>query len=266
MRTKKLKLSDFRYYPLLFLAGLILFFVVNFGWFNPVISLAQNLTLPLQIGFYQVTKGVSNLAATTFEIGGLRSKNSTLALEAAELKAENAKLKKLEAENISLREQIGTQNKEVKVKLTAAVIGRGGFGTKKVLLIDKGSLDNVNENDLVVVKNILIGKIINVTPKVSSVQLLTDPDSSIPVVTEAGAEGILEGRFGSEVAITNVLQSETLGEKEIVFTSGKDNLPRNLVVGEIGKVSKIEKEFFQSAIITALVEPEKLSLVYLLEN
>lgn len=248
------------------MAGVVLFFLIRLGALNPFISFAQNLTLPLQIGFYNLTREVSNLAGTAVEIGGLRTKNSGLSLENSLLKAENAKLKKLEEENTSLREQIGTPIKDLKIKMTASVIGTGGFGTKNVLLIDKGSNDNVSQNDLVVVKDILIGKIINVSPKVSSVQLLSDPDSSIPVVTASGAEGILEGRFGSEVVLTNVLQSEDLVEKEVIFTSGKDNLPRNLVVGEIGKVTRVEKEFFQEASINQLVDPEKLSLVYLLQN
>ncbi len=239
---------------------------MRFGALNPFISLAQNLTLPLQVGFYHVSKGVGNLVGTTIEIGGLRSKNSGLSLENATLVAENAKLKKLEDENKSLREQLDTPNKDLKIKLAAGVIGSGGFGTKNVLLIDKGSNQGVKENDLVVVKNILLGKIINVTPKVSSVQLLSDPDSNIPVITAGGAEGILEGKFGSEIRLTNVLQAEELIEREIVFTSGKDGLPRNLVVGEIGKVNKIDKEFFQSASLSQLVDSEKISLVYLVEN
>lgn len=266
MNPKKLNLKDFRYYPVFLVLGLGLFFLIKLGALNPFISVAQNLTLPIQVGFYQSAKGISNIVATSIEIGGLRSKNSEITLENALLKAENAKLKKLEDENKSLRDQLGTPSKKLKIKQTASVIGNGGFGTKKVLLIDKGSQDNVKENDLVVVKDILIGKIINVSPKISSVQLLSDSDSSVPVVTAGGAEGILEGKFGSEISITNVLQSENLKEKEIVFTSGKDGLPRDLVVGEIGKVNKIEKEFFQNATVNQLVDPESLILVYLVSN
>lgn len=266
MKSKKLSLREFRYYPLLFFVGLVLFFTVSFGWLSPVLSFAQNLTLPLQIGFYRVTKVVSNVGATTLEIGGLRSKNAQISLENSLLKAENAKLKKLEEENISLREQLNTPRKDIKIKLAASVIGNGGFGTKKVLLIDKGSNDGVKNKELVVVKDVLIGQVINVTPKISSVQLLSDPDTSIPVVTETGAEGILEGKFGAEINLTNVLQSEELKEKEMVFTSGKNDFPAGLVVGEIGKVNKVDKEFFQKAAVTQILEPEKLILVYLIED
>mgnify|MGYP000064712324 CR=1 FL=1 len=251
MKTKKLNLREFRYYPILFFIGLVLFFFISFGWLNPLISLMQNLTLPLQIGFHQVSLGVGNFAQTTLQIGGLRGKNSELTLENSLLKAENAKLKLLEEENQSLKEQIGSKKEsKLEIKLSAAVIGTGGLGTKKVLLIDKGSNDNVSKNDLVVVKNILVGKVVDVSPKISSIQLLSDPDTSIPVITQSGVEGILEGKFGSEILLTNVLQSEELKEKEIVFTSGKGDFPRNLVVGEIAKVNKIEKEFYQSATIS----------------
>lgn len=266
MRSKKFNLSEFRYYPVLFVLGLVLFFLSKVGILNPFVSFAQNLTVPLQIGFHQVSQGVGNIVGTTLEIGGLRDKNSQIQLENSLLKAENAKLKKLEEENKSLREQIASPFKDIKIKLAASVIGNGGFGTKKVLLIDKGRNEGVKENDLVVLKNILIGRVVNLSPKMASVQLLSDPDSRIPVVTSSGAEGILEGKFGSEMNITNVLQSEKLLESEIVFTSGKDNYPRNLVVGEIGKINKIDKEFFQSAVIDQLVDPGKLNLVYLLES
>src|SRR3990172_9736369 len=111
MNPKKLNLKEFRYYPVLLVLGLVLFFLIKLGALNPFVSLAQNLSLPLQVGFYQITKGISNFAATTIEIGGLRSRNAGLSLENAELKAENAKLKKLEEENKSLRDQLGTQNK-----------------------------------------------------------------------------------------------------------------------------------------------------------
>ncbi len=266
MRPRKVNLLEFRIYPILLFAGVILFVLIVIGLLNPFLSLTQGLTLPLQVSFHNLSQGVGNLVSTAGQIGSLRGKNSALQVENSELQAENASLKKLETENKSLREQLGTPLKELKVKQTARVIGLGGLGTKNVLLIDQGQNQGVKKGDLVVVKNILLGEIVAVSPKVSSVQLLDDPDTKIPAKTQGGAEGIAEGRFGAGIVLTNVLQSAKLKPNELVMTSGKDNFPANLVLGQINKVNKVEKEFFQSATIEGLVETKDLPVVYIVEK
>ncbi|HSX58300.1 MAG TPA: rod shape-determining protein MreC [Candidatus Saccharimonadales bacterium] len=266
MRSRRPNLFEFRFYPLLLLAGGLLFLFISIGFLNPILSFTQGVTLPLQISFHNLTSGVGSVLNTATHIGSLRNKNSDLQVENAALKAENAALKKLKAENQSLRAQIGSKVVDLKINQAAHVIGLGGFGTKSVLLIDAGKNDGVSKGELAVVKSILLGKVVDVSPKVSSVQLLSDPSTKIPVRTESGAEGILEGRFGQGVVLTNVVQSAKLVQGELIFTSGKDNYPANLAVGKIDKVNKVEKEFFQSASVENLVNPNDLALVYLAKN
>lgn len=259
-------LRQFRQYGLLLIIGVFLFFIFRFGFLNPVFSVAQTITVPVQSAFYQSFRSLNNVFGAITQVGGLRSSNSSLRVENALLKSENARLKKLEDENKSLRDQLGTKLEDLQLKAAVRPIGRGPSGIDSILLVDGGQNKKILKNDLVIYKNILLGIVSEVTPRVSSVQLLTDPSIKIPVITEGGAEGILEGEFGSEMNLTNVVQDETLVKGQLVLTSGKNNFPKGLVVGEIDKVNKIEKEFFQRALLRPLLNIKDLNLIYIISG
>lgn len=266
-KFNKLKIfKEFRQLSLLIICGLVLFFILRTGFLKPIFGFAQNITVPLQTGFYRSTQGLRNTFETFTEIGSLRSSNAELRQQNALLLAENTVLKKLESENKSLREQLNTTENELKIKTSASPIGFSGVGVESILLIDKGSSSRVEKGDFVIVKNILIGKVVEVNSRVSSVQLLTDPDTKIPVKTDSGSEGILEGQFGSSLLLTNVSQDQVLKEGQILLTSGKNEYPKDLVVGRIKKVNRIEKEFFQKAEVEQLLKMKDLSLVYIVSG
>lgn len=258
--------KEFRQLSLLILVGALLFFLFKVELFKPIFGFAQNLTLPVQTGFYRSTQGLRNTLETFTNIGSLRSTNAKLKEENVLLLAQNAVLKKLEGENKSLREQLRTPKKDLSIKATAAPIGFSGLGSESILLIDRGKDSNIKKGDFVVVKDILIGKVVAVNSKISSVQLLADPSTKIPVRTDTGSEGILEGQFGSSLVLTNVSQDQVLKEGQILLTSGRNEYPKDLVVGRIKKVNRIEKEFFQKAEIEPLLANKDLSLVYILSS
>lgn len=258
--------SQIKVYVSLLLVGLLLIILGKIGLVNFFTSNLQSLSLPVQIGFHNITSEFGNIVTTVTQIGSLRGKNSALELDNAVLKADNARLQQLQNENKSLRDQLGTPNKDLKILQTARTIGISPFGTKSVLLIDKGGNDGVKRGFLVIYKNILIGQIRDVSPKVSSVQLLSDPATKIPVVTSNGAEGILEGEFGSGTVITNVVQDDKLSRGDLIFTSGKNNFPKGLVLGEVARVNKIDKEYFQKATANQLIKIKDLNVVFIIAN
>lgn len=265
MRGKKIeKLNEFRQFIALVILGILIFFFAKTGFFKPIVNTLQIFSLPLQSSFHQTTRDIGNFFDTVGQIGSLRETNARLTLENSLLKAENETLKPLKTENDSLRAQLGTPNQDLKVIATAHPIGNGAIGVKNVLLIDQGSNDKISNGDLVIVGNILIGEIISVSPKISNVQLLSDPDTKIPAVTASGAEGIIQGQFGAGIELTNVVQESVLNNNELVMTSGRNSWPRGLVLGQISKINKIEKDFFQSADIVPTVDFNSLSLVYII--
>jgi len=258
--------SRYRILIFLIIIGLLFTFLEGLGLFDPVRGFVQKLTVPLQLAVYQSKQNVENVFATAAEIGNLREKNSSLSFENALLTAENAKLQKLQEENNVLRTQLkATPSKEQKL-IVANTVGLSPLASKRLLILDKGELDGGREGMSVVVKNILIGKIFEVFPRSSSVQLIADPDTKISVVTSRKVKGILEGQFGAESLLTDVVQSDILKVGDLVSTTGEGDFPSGLVIGQIKEVKKVEKELFQKAVVAPFLLPERLSTVFLLDD
>ncbi len=265
MRGKKIeKINDFRQFIILIILGLIIFFLAKTDLAKPFIGAFQVISVPVQTSFYQSTRGIGSFIETIAQIGSLRQENSDLSLQNSLLKAENDSLKMLKKENESLRAQLKTQTKDLKIIATARPIGNGAVGVKNVLLIDQGSANNIKNGDLVIIGNILIGQVIQVSPQLSSVQLLSDPDTKIPAITDTGAEGIIQGEFGVGIKLTDVVQEKVLVKGEFIKTSGRNSWPKGLVLGKIEKVNKVEKDFFQSADVVSTINLNDVSLVYVI--
>jgi len=258
-----LKNSQYRIIFIILIVGLILAAVEALGAFDPIKSAAQTITVPLQLSLYKVKLNTENAVKTLGEIGSLRDKNINLEEENAKLAAENAKLGLLKEENEALRKQLGATSPRAGELILAKVIGESPLISKKLLLIDKGEVNGIEEGMVVVVENIYVGKIYATSPRTSSIQLVSDPDNKIPVVTDRKVKGIAVGQFSAEVALTNIVQGDTLNKGDLVLTTGEGGFPSGLVVGRIKEVKKVEKELFQRASLELLINPASLSTVFI---
>ena len=266
MKGTPFRKSRYRILLILIIIGLVFTFSEALGLLEPVRNFAQKVAVPLQLVVYQSKQNVENVLATVTEIGSMRDKNSSLSFENTILIAENTKLQELAQENKVLREQLGATSSKNQNLIVAKTIGVSPLASKRLLILDKGEINGVRENMIVVVKNILIGKIFEVFPRSSSVQLISDPDTKISVVTGRKIKGILEGQFGAEALLTNVVQSDTLKVGDLVSTTGEGDFPSGLVIGQIKEVKKVEKELFQKAVVAPFLLPESLSTVFLLDD
>src|SRR5581483_9392049 len=110
----------------------------------------------------------------------------------------------------------------------------------------------------------IMGKIVSAEADRSTLRLLTDPESKVVVVTSAGAKGFLLGQFQSSMKLTKILQSEALDIGDIVLTSGEEDWPARLPLGEVTKVTKHDNELFQEAEVRPLANYDKLQLIFVI--
>ena len=243
---------------ILFFLALIILGLERLGLFKELTSFGQ----PLQLAFYATAQNLKEFFATVFEIGSLREKNNQLSEQTAFLEAESGQLKKLEEENKLLKDQLGIEQPEGVTLTQASVLGYSLATSRGLINIDKGEKAGVKPGDLVVLKEIVLGKVLSVTPRSAQVQLLSDPESKILGETASKAKGVVVGDFGSRMKLTKVLLDDQLQEGELVFTSGEEGMPKALVVGKISKVKRLEAELFQEAEIDPLVDLNKLEIVF----
>jgi rod shape-determining protein MreC len=154
----------------------------------------------------------------------------------------------LKQENLFLKNQLRKFESEQEIResllqlypnlLIVRVIGLDLNNSFRSLIIDKGTLDGIRKDMIVLDKNgSLVGRILRpLSFKESRVQLITDTEWGIGVSTEkSDTFGILsgDGEGGCELKyILNTAEDIEIGQK--IVTSGLDEVfPKNIPVGRI---------------------------------
>lgn len=228
-------------------------------------TMINRLMRPMQIGMYKTRLDFENFVATLVDIKNLRQNGEKLAVRNAALTAENAVLKKFKEENTVLKSQLGFKTAKQSL-IPASIIGVDPKFLNSQLLLDVGSRDQVRKGDIVVFQNILLGRISAVNDTSSTLTLLSDPDTKIPAITDAGVEGLLKGDFGNTVKLSKVPIDQNLRIGQMIFTSGQASFPKNLVLGKVGDIEKNPSEIFQQSQVVPLVAAKDLKIVFIIKS
>lgn len=172
----------------------------------------------------------------------------SLEYQLSELKKENQEMRKL------LESPLPPDWKFVLGDLTGL---EDGYITLSVGL-DQG----LKEGQAVVVQNHLVGRLVSTQPQSSRVMLVTHPDFEAEAMI---ADSVVFGRAigqGGGVNLENIETKYNLGEDQLVVTSGKDNLPKDLIVGRVGQVQRVESAVYQKAFLKLSWQPEELRSVF----
>jgi len=178
-----------------------------------------------------------------------------------ELEACQYEFQTLKKENEDLRQLLQAPLPKSWAFLPAQVLGK-----KRYLIIDKGENDGVRKGMTVVFEKSLVGKIIKTNGFSSLVILPFDSESKISVKTKNGARGLLEGRFGTKIFLTRVLQKENLVVGELVVTIGEEGYLSDLLIGKIKNKEEESQEPFQEAEVEPILDYDKLENVFLVKS
>lgn len=246
--------------PILILA--VSFFILDkLQVIQPVKNVLLTVLKPFQAPLYAIERNTGASFQILTQISKLNEVNRNLSLENAALKAENEKLKKYEAENKLLSDQLNIgryENELVKVE-------NYGFDTETKELIVKLN-GEVAVNQSVVIGNNFIGKIVKIEASFAKVRLPSDPEAKIPVVTSGGVRGISSGRYRSEIVIEKLLVDEKIAEKELIMTTGESGYLKGLVVGQVTSIKSSEKDLFKEVTVKPLVDPKNTSVFFVIKN
>lgn len=251
------------FFLVFFTISLVLIFIGRLGLLNGITSF--------------VNRGATPIKSSTLNIFGYQNKNiSALSSENAKLKKELSDKQSLILENKALKDQFAKSGAKSLEQLPAKVVGYPGFipgvSTPEYLIIDKGSKSSVKKGSTIVIENYLIGKVIDVRPDFSKVELLNNKNSSFTakVASLDGAEatGVIKGQ-NDEMNFENVLLTLTIKKNDLVLTKGdKDEngmgYPSDLIIGEITSVEKKSSDLFQKAKVKSFVDFTNLKTVFIL--
>ncbi len=195
----------------------------------------------------------------------LKQKLPELEQRIADLSAENVQLRaSLDAVVESSNQQRFTESRKFPGVL-GRMFARSADPGAEYITIDVGSSSGVRGGSPVIVHDgILIGKVQSVRADSSRILLNTDNRSSFTGVSanNPNAQGVVSGVRGLSLRMDLIPQNETLPPGEIIVTDGTDkNIPRGLLLGQVGRIERQPGALFQSAALSTLYDVARLDVV-----
>jgi len=199
---------------------------------------------PVRHGILSFFRSIGNVWNNYFYFRNVQSQNEQMKEQIFYLRQENNLLRnalqKFRSER-EIEENLLEMHESI---LPSRVIGLDPSNFYKSVIINRGTLDGIKKNMVVLDKNgDLVGRIVDaISLKEARVQLITDNESGISVFTEGNRiRGILVGDGEGQCLIRYVLATTTpeeISEGEDVITSGYDRIyPSGIRVGRIVSIT-----------------------------
>ncbi|MFA7255410.1 MAG: rod shape-determining protein MreC [Candidatus Omnitrophota bacterium] len=180
-----------------------------------------------------------------------------------ELEGQLIRFREMERENQRLKKLLNFSLTLATKTIGARVIGEDVTPWKKVVLLDKGSRQNLKKDMAVVVPEGLVGRILEVEPYTAHAILLPDPDSRVSALTATSrAQGIIAGIGTDKLQMKYLALDAEVAIGEDVTTSGVGSIfPKGLQIGKIESVERDSDGLHLLALVTPSVSFSKLEEV-----
>lgn len=212
---------------------------------------------------------VESALAPAASLASLQAENEQLRNRITELEHQSEELVEVYAEYTLLSALLdyARENPEYR-RVAADIIGWDTSNFARTVIINRGEREGMQVGMPVETERGLVGRIIQVSAHAAQVQLLTDPGSSINVRLGASrADGVAVGQLASHLKIKWIEQDLTVGENELVMTSGLGgNFPPDLVVGRVTHIEQSISGLFQEAEVRSAVEFDRLEIVLVITD
>ena len=151
--------------------------------------------------------------------------NRKLKTELEELKNKDFQTLYLQTENKRLQDIIQLEKKSAFTTIAAKVILDKNSPYLNSVIINRGSSSRIKLGMPVLSEGNLVGRVVEVNFLSSRILLLNDLNSKIPVmISPKGSQAILSGRGEDKPKLEYLPEKFELGDKNLVFTSGKDGV------------------------------------------
>lgn len=199
-----------------------------------------------------MTGSIKNVWDNYIYLVNVKKENYILKEKIDNLLSEIQMLKEYRLENERLKKILNFVEEQKFDYVPARVIAVTQDEGLRVIMIDKGRLDGIREEDAVIVPEGVVGRVFRLGRRSSLVMLITDPRSNIDVRFErTRVRAILHGT-GSECEAEFVKNDEDVVKGDIVVTSGLGGIfPKNNIVGIVKEVETLNSRMFKKI----LVEP-----------
>ena len=225
------------------------------------------VTTPIQSALARVNRATVGVWSTYREWKNVRAENRRLRDETQRLRVEALRVSETLEENQRLRRLLALKAAMPLTTLSGEVIAREWGGWVRSLTVNRGRADHVTRLTAVIAPDGLIGRVVDVRPGASIVQVLTDPASTVgALVVRSRTQGIVEGEPRGTLRFKYMARDGGgIQVGDLVVTSGAGGLfPRGIPVGRVRAIDDRGSALFSYAHLTPAVDFARIDEVLLI--
>jgi len=214
-------------------------------------------TTPVQTVLARVNRTAFGMWSTYLDWKSVREENRRLRAEAQQLRVAALQVVETSEENRRLRRLLKLQESLPLETLSGEVIAREWGGWVRSLTVNRGRGDRVARMTAVIGPDGLIGRIVDVRPGSSVVQVLTDPASTVGAhVVRTRTPGMVEGEARGTIRFKYMARDGSgIQVGDAVVTSGTGGLfPRGLPIGRVRAIDDRGSALFHYAQLAPAVD------------
>jgi len=247
-------------------ACLVLLTLQTRGYGSAAGDIFAVVTAPIQTGLAKASRNTFGLWTTYLDWKNVRAENRRLREEVQELRVQSLRVTETDDENRRLRRLLALQEQLPLTTLSGEIIAREWGGWIRSLTVNRGRADNVPRLTAVISPNGLIGRVVDVRPGASIVQVLTDPTSTVGAhVLRTRTPGIVEGDPRGTLRFKFMARDgASIQNGDVLVTAGQGGLfPRGIPIGTVRSIDNRGAALFHYAELTPAVDFARVDEVLL---
>ena len=229
-------------------------------------DLLAMVTTPVQKSLAVVHRGAFGLWSIYVDWKNVRGENRRLREEIQRLRVEALAVTETAEENRRLRRLLDLRARLPLETLPGEIIAREWGGWVRSLTVNRGRGDDVRRLTAVISPDGLVGRVVDVRPGVSVVQVLTDPASTVGAhLLRTRTPGIVEGEPRGTIRF-KYMARDAVGFQigDLVVTSGQGGVfPRGIPIGRVRAIDDRGAALFSYAHLTPVVDFARIDEVLL---
>jgi len=216
------------------------------GRMSPQADIMGTIAAPFRAAITKVSNGISDFISAYTEGSELMIKNSELQTEINTLREQLADYEKATAENEFYKKYLEIKDSHPDFKFSAAtLISRDKEDPYQGFVINKGSVNDISENDPVITNEGLVGYISEVGLTTSKVVTVLSPDLTLGALdNRTNDSGIVSGSLEladqGQTKLLNLSRSCNVAIGDYVVSSGEGIFPKGLLIGTIQSIGSDE--------------------------
>lgn len=234
-------------------------------------NVANKLVMPIQNGLTYLKNKVSGNSTFFTDINNLKKENQNLEEKNSQLEQELRELENIRTENETLKEYLGLTEKYGEYKTVPGyIIDKDISNYSKIIVINIGKKDGIEENMTVIADEGLVGHVVSVTDNTAKVRTIIDTSSSISCLMSTNKDSIVcKGTLESdtELKAMYIPTNANLVQGDSVDTSGLGGIyPKGIHVGTVKKIISTKNITDRYAIVETAVNFSKLNTVLVIKS